>query len=45
MLRSIGCIAAHRFLLRDLRVHLLGWPAFLAPDGRRAAVRPAVPPA
>lgn len=45
MLQSIGWIAAHRVLLADLRVHLLGWPAFLAPDGRCAALRPAVPPA
>jgi len=45
MLQSIGWIAAHRFLFRDLRCHLLGWPAFLAPDGRCAALRPAAPPA
>jgi hypothetical protein len=45
MLQSIGWIAAHRFLFADLRFHLLGWPAFLAPDGRCAALRPAVPPA
>jgi hypothetical protein len=45
MLQSIGWIAAHRFLFRDLRVHLLGWPAFLAPDGRPAALRQAAPPA
>jgi hypothetical protein len=45
MLQSIGWIAAHRFLFADLRVHLLGWPAFLAPDGRLAALRPAAPPA
>ena len=44
MLESIGWIAAHRFLLAEVRVHLLGWPAFLAPDGRLAALRPAVPP-
>jgi hypothetical protein len=44
MLESIGWIAAHRFLLADLRVHLLGWPAFLAPNGRiaRAAAGDAV---
>ena len=40
MLESIGWIAAHRFLFADLRVHLLGWPAFLAPDGRIAALPP-----
>jgi len=45
MLQSIGWIAAHRFLFSDLRVHLLGWPAFLAPDGRCAALRPAAPSA
>ena len=45
MLQSIGWAAAHRFLFADLRFHLLGWPAFLAPDGRCAALRPAAPPA
>ena len=45
MLESIGWIAAHRFLFADLRFHLLGWPAFLAPDGRVAALRPAAQPA
>jgi len=45
MLQSIGWIAAHRFLFRDLRFHLLDWPAFLAPDGRCAALPPAAPPA
>ena len=45
MLESIGWIAAHRFLFAHLRMHLLGWPAFLAPDGRVAALRPASPPA
>jgi len=45
MLQLIGWIAAHRFLFADLRFHLLGWPAFLAPDGRVAALRPAAPPA
>ena len=45
MLEAIGWIAAHRFLFADLRFHLLGWPAFLAPDGRCAALRPAAPPA
>lgn len=45
MLQSIGWIAAHRFLFADLRFHLLGWPAFLAPDGRCAALHPAAPPA
>ena len=45
MLQSIGWIAAHRFLFADLRFHLLGWPAFLAPDGRPTVLRPSVPPA
>ena len=44
MLQSIGWIAAHRFLLADLRVHLLGWPEFLAPDGRAVTLRRAPPP-
>lgn len=38
MLQSLGWIAAHRFLFAQLRVHLLGWPAFLAPHGRPAAL-------
>ena len=42
MLQSIGWIAAHRFLWSQLRVHLLGWPHFLAPAGRRATLAPAV---
>jgi hypothetical protein len=45
MLETIGWITAHRFLLGDLRFHLLGWPAFLAPDGRIATVQPGTPPA
>ena len=45
MLQSIGWIAAHRFLFADLRFHLLGWPAFLAPDGRCVTLHPAAPPA
>ncbi len=45
MLQSIGWIAANRFLFADLRMHLLGWPASLAPNGRIAALRPATPPA
>jgi len=44
MLQLIGWIAAHRFLFADLRFHLLGWPAFLIPDGRCAAIRPAPSP-
>jgi uncharacterized protein DUF6431 len=44
MLEAVGWIAAHRFLFAGLRFHLLGWPAFLAPDGRVAALRPAALP-
>jgi len=33
MLQSIGWTAAHRFLFSQLRMHLLGWPASLAPHG------------
>jgi len=43
MLQSIGWIAAHRFLFADLRFHLLGWPAFLAPGGRRLSFSAAFP--
>jgi transposase-like protein len=45
MLESIGWIAAHRFLFAGVRAHLLGWPAFLAPDGRLTALPPAATPA
>ena len=45
MLETIGWITAHRFLFADLRFHLLGWPAFLAPHGRIATVQPGTPPA
>ena len=45
MLESIGWIASHRFLFAGLRVHLLGWPSFLAPDGRIAALPPVAPSA
>jgi hypothetical protein len=41
MLESIGWIAAHRFLFSELRAHLLGWPRFLAPQGRRTTLVPA----
>lgn len=42
MLQSIGWVAAHRFLLVQLRTHLLGWPRFLAPDGLAVKLRPAL---
>jgi hypothetical protein len=45
MLESIGWIAAHRFLFAQLRAHLLGWPPFLVPQGRRATLAAAVPSA
>jgi hypothetical protein len=38
MLAAIGWIAAHRFLFAELRVHLLGWPPSLVPDGLRVKV-------
>jgi hypothetical protein len=38
MLESIGWIAAHRFLFSQLRAHLLGWPACLAPQGHRVTL-------
>jgi hypothetical protein len=41
MLDAIGWIAAHRFLFAELRAHLLGWPASLAPDGRHTTLVPA----
>lgn len=44
MLQALGWIAAHRFLFSQLRVHLLGWPRFLVPDGRGATLRPASAP-
>jgi len=43
MLESIGWIAAHRFLFSQLRAHLLGWPACLAPAGRRITLSAASP--
>jgi hypothetical protein len=43
ILESIGWIAAHRFLFSELRAHLLGWPQFLAPSGRRTTLLPACP--
>ena len=43
MLESIGWIRAHRRLFSHLRMHLLGWPPFLAPDGRRRSFLAASP--
>jgi hypothetical protein len=44
MLQTVGWTPAHRFLFSDLRTHLLGWPRFLAPDGRRATLGSALLP-
>jgi hypothetical protein len=44
VLQALGWIAAHRFLFAELRCHLLGWPPFLAPHGRPAALGPALRP-
>ncbi len=40
MLESTGWQRAHSFLFDKLRMHLLGWPSFLTPDGRRRALSP-----
>lgn len=42
--QAVGWIAAHRFLFSQLRFHLLGWPPFLAPQGRPATLPPAFSP-
>ena len=34
MLETVGWISAHRFLFRELRAHLLGWPRSLVHEGR-----------
>jgi hypothetical protein len=44
MLQAFGWIAAHRFLFSQLRQPLLGWPPFLAPDGRLTTLRRAFSP-
>jgi hypothetical protein len=38
MLETTGWATAHRFLFEKLRMHLLGWPRFLAPHGRPCAL-------
>lgn len=43
MLASLGWIRAHHQLFSHLRMHLLGWPSFLAPDGRRLSSSGASP--
>jgi hypothetical protein len=45
MLERVGWGAAHRFLFSELRMHLLGWPAGLAPDGCRGRLVPLTAPA
>ena len=40
MLHVIGGLVAHRFLFGQLRMHLLGWPPFLAPAGHPVNLRP-----
>jgi hypothetical protein len=42
MVESAGWVAAHRFLLDKRRMHLLGWPPSLAPDGCGCALGPLV---
>jgi hypothetical protein len=42
MLQTMGWTPAHRFLFSQLRTLLLGWPPFLAPDGRPATLRSAL---
>jgi transposase-like protein len=44
MLQTVGWVPAHRFLFSELRQHLLGWPAFLAPDGQCLRLRPLARP-
>jgi hypothetical protein len=43
MLEGIGWMAAHRFLFAKLRMHLLGWPRSLLPQGDRLSFSPARP--
>jgi hypothetical protein len=43
MLEATGWIPAHRFLFRQLRVHLLGWPRFLIPSGVPITIPSAAP--
>ena len=41
MLAKTGWAGAHRFLFGSLRMHLLGWPSSLAPQGRRFSLNAA----
>ena len=36
MLDQAGWIGSHRFVFEQLRMHLMGWPEFLAPAGKPA---------
>jgi hypothetical protein len=40
MFEKTGWIRAHRFLFAELRMHFLGWPFSLAPDGRCRSLWP-----
>lgn len=42
MLEKTGWTVAHRFLFRDLRMHLLGWGQSLAPHGLSIAINAAI---
>lgn len=43
MLEETGWVEGHRFLFERLRVHLLGWPRFLAPSGIAVRIARASP--
>jgi Domain of unknown function (DUF6431) len=43
MLEAVSWIVAHCFLFAELRMHLLGWPPFLAPRGCRVSFSPSLP--
>jgi hypothetical protein len=43
MLEAIGWIVAHHFLFGELRMHLLGWPRFLIPNGVSITIPSAAP--
>ncbi|MFQ5968644.1 MAG: DUF6431 domain-containing protein [Acidimicrobiia bacterium] len=45
MLETVGWVEAHRFVFSQLRIHLLGWPDFLAPDGVGVSFRAGSAPA
>lgn len=43
MLEAIGWIPAHCYLFAELRMHLLGWPPFLAPRGGPVSLARSLP--